>query len=193
LCARAWPVKESCAHALLSLLPPSLTPLLPLCVCVCVNLFPLTATTVWRLRRAQRRRSEPVFESTSSALQPLVRWGSASTRSAPSTVRPPPASSATGQRGPGTGKRLLVCSAFWCAARSVAFLSVSLSVSNHGAFSRTLSPQNRGLRLDYWLVSPPLEAALVDAFVCDHLHGSDHCPVGIDLDVSRIFPGGLPK
>ena len=42
---------------------------------------------------------------------------------------------------------------------------------------------NRGLRLDYFLASPAAatRGCVLDAFVLDHVAGSDHCPVGIDL------------
>lgn len=50
-------------------------------------------------------------------------------------------------------------------------------------------PVNRGLRLDYFLASPAGVAggAVVDAFVLDHVQGSDHCPVGIDVRVDGLL------
>lgn len=40
---------------------------------------------------------------------------------------------------------------------------------------------NIGWRLDYFLISQKLKPHLVDAFILNDVHGSDHCPVGITL------------
>ena len=40
---------------------------------------------------------------------------------------------------------------------------------------------NVGWRIDYVLVSPALAKKLKDAFILNDIHGSDHCPVGIEL------------
>lgn len=42
--------------------------------------------------------------------------------------------------------------------------------------------RNIGWRIDHVLVTSDLAARVRDAFVWDHVPGSDHCPVGIDLD-----------
>jgi exodeoxyribonuclease-3 len=42
--------------------------------------------------------------------------------------------------------------------------------------------KNIGWRLDYVLVSPAVMPYLQDAFIWDHVMGSDHCPVGVELD-----------
>jgi exodeoxyribonuclease-3 len=42
--------------------------------------------------------------------------------------------------------------------------------------------RNIGWRLDYFLVSNALRPKLKDAFIHNGVLGSDHCPVGIDLD-----------
>lgn len=40
---------------------------------------------------------------------------------------------------------------------------------------------NVGWRIDYFLVSKSFIASVKDAFILNDVHGSDHCPVGIDL------------
>ena len=42
--------------------------------------------------------------------------------------------------------------------------------------------RNVGWRLDYFLVSPALRPRLKSAFIRREILGSDHCPVGIELD-----------
>lgn len=42
--------------------------------------------------------------------------------------------------------------------------------------------RNIGWRIDHVLVTADLAPRVRDAFVWDHVRGSDHCPVGIDLD-----------
>ncbi len=42
---------------------------------------------------------------------------------------------------------------------------------------------NLGWRIDYFLVSERLFGKVKDSFIWDHVQGSDHCPVGIDLEV----------
>lgn len=49
---------------------------------------------------------------------------------------------------------------------------------------RTFARQdNRGWRIDYFFVSDPLEDYLLDAWISPQIMGSDHCPVGLELDV----------
>lgn len=43
--------------------------------------------------------------------------------------------------------------------------------------------KNVGWRIDYFLVSPGLIDRVQDAFILNEIEGSDHCPVGIDLQV----------
>ena len=43
--------------------------------------------------------------------------------------------------------------------------------------------RNVGWRLDYVLVSEALFPKVKSAFVLPNIHGSDHCPVGIELDI----------
>lgn len=44
--------------------------------------------------------------------------------------------------------------------------------------------RNVGWRIDYVLVTPGLLPRLRDAFILPEVPGSDHCPVGVDLDLS---------
>lgn len=52
---------------------------------------------------------------------------------------------------------------------------------------------NQGWRIDYLVVSRDLEERLVDAWIWPHVLGSDHCPVGAELDVAvRATAAELP-
>lgn len=42
--------------------------------------------------------------------------------------------------------------------------------------------RNVGWRIDYFFVSEELKDNVKDAFIWQDVHGSDHCPVGIDLE-----------
>lgn len=42
---------------------------------------------------------------------------------------------------------------------------------------------NQGWRIDYLVISRDLEDKLVDAWISPQIAGSDHCPVGVELDV----------
>ncbi|MCB9640812.1 MAG: exodeoxyribonuclease III, partial [Myxococcales bacterium] len=44
--------------------------------------------------------------------------------------------------------------------------------------------RNIGWRIDYVLVKPALQPHLRDAFIWSDVEGSDHCPLGIELDLS---------
>ena len=43
--------------------------------------------------------------------------------------------------------------------------------------------RNVGWRIDYFFISKELEPRLKDAFILAHIEGSDHCPVGIDIEL----------
>jgi len=43
--------------------------------------------------------------------------------------------------------------------------------------------RNIGWRIDYFLVSEKLKKNIKDAFIRDTVLGSDHCPIGIVLEV----------
>jgi exodeoxyribonuclease-3 len=45
--------------------------------------------------------------------------------------------------------------------------------------------RNIGWRIDYFLASPSLRPRLKKAFIRSQVLGSDHCPVGIELDLRR--------
>jgi exodeoxyribonuclease-3 len=42
--------------------------------------------------------------------------------------------------------------------------------------------RNIGWRIDYHCVNKELAPSVIDAFIMPHVHGSDHCPVGVVLD-----------
>jgi exodeoxyribonuclease-3 len=42
--------------------------------------------------------------------------------------------------------------------------------------------RNVGWRIDYFLISASLRPRLKRAFIHPHIPGSDHCPVGIELE-----------
>jgi len=42
---------------------------------------------------------------------------------------------------------------------------------------------NVGWRIDYFFISEDLAESLTDAFILDDVMGSDHCPVGIDIEL----------
>lgn len=47
-------------------------------------------------------------------------------------------------------------------------------------------PRNRGLRIDYFLVGGIPDGAIVDVQLLRHLHGSDHCPLLMELDLDQV-------
>jgi exodeoxyribonuclease-3 len=40
-----------------------------------------------------------------------------------------------------------------------------------------------GWRIDYFYVNQGLESQVKDAYILSDVMGSDHCPIGIDLEV----------
>jgi exodeoxyribonuclease-3 len=44
--------------------------------------------------------------------------------------------------------------------------------------------ENLGWRIDYHVISRSLEDKLLDAWISPQIRGSDHCPVGVELDVA---------
>ena len=44
--------------------------------------------------------------------------------------------------------------------------------------------RNIGWRIDYFIISSRLEENLKQAFIYPEIRGSDHCPVGLELDIS---------
>ncbi len=46
--------------------------------------------------------------------------------------------------------------------------------------------ENKGWRLDYFMVSRYLLSAVVDADIHNEYWGSDHCPVSLTIDVTKI-------
>lgn len=51
-------------------------------------------------------------------------------------------------------------------------------------------PENRGWRLDYFLISDELKEHLVSADILTDVLGSDHCPISLNLDIER--PKSVP-
>lgn len=51
------------------------------------------------------------------------------------------------------------------------------------SYMRMARPNNIGWRIDYFLISESLKDKLKDAVIYDYVYGSDHCPVGIDIDL----------
>ena len=45
--------------------------------------------------------------------------------------------------------------------------------------------RNTGWRIDYFLTSPSLENSLVDALIYKDVQGSDHCPVGLIINMEN--------
>lgn len=43
--------------------------------------------------------------------------------------------------------------------------------------------RNIGWRIDYFFVSESIKHRVRDAFILDHVFGSDHCPVGIEIEI----------
>ena len=43
--------------------------------------------------------------------------------------------------------------------------------------------KNVGWRIDYFVISDRLRSSLKDSFILNEIMGSDHCPVGIEIDV----------
>ncbi len=48
---------------------------------------------------------------------------------------------------------------------------------------RNYRPKNDGWRIDYFFITEGLEEVMVDAWISPHIMGSDHCPIGLELDI----------
>ena len=51
------------------------------------------------------------------------------------------------------------------------------------SYKAAARPKNIGWRIDYFFVSEELRPAIADAWIESHVYGSDHCPVGLTLEV----------
>ena len=51
------------------------------------------------------------------------------------------------------------------------------------SFRGNARANNTGWRIDYFLVSNRLADRIDKAFICPEIQGSDHCPVGLDIDL----------
>ena len=49
-------------------------------------------------------------------------------------------------------------------------------------YYRNARERNLGWRIDYTFISKPLESKLKKAFILKDIYGSDHCPVGVDIE-----------
>ena len=45
--------------------------------------------------------------------------------------------------------------------------------------------KNAGWRIDYFLVSKSIENKIKESYIYSEIMGSDHCPVGLDLDIDK--------
>ena len=43
--------------------------------------------------------------------------------------------------------------------------------------------KNIGWRIDYFLVSNDAREKIKDSYIFENIYGSDHCPVGLDIDI----------
>lgn len=43
--------------------------------------------------------------------------------------------------------------------------------------------KNVGWRIDYFIVSKALEKNIKDAMIYTDVYGSDHCPIGLEIEV----------
>lgn len=51
------------------------------------------------------------------------------------------------------------------------------------SYQRRARRTNAGWRIDYFLVSEALADRIVNASIYDEVEGSDHCPIGLDVDI----------
>lgn len=51
------------------------------------------------------------------------------------------------------------------------------------SFRTAARERNAGWRIDYFLVSDRLRSAIDKAYICSEIYGSDHCPVGLDINL----------
>jgi len=51
------------------------------------------------------------------------------------------------------------------------------------SYMRNVREKNIGWRIDYFLISDNLKSNLKNAYIYSDIHGSDHCPIGIDIEI----------
>lgn len=51
------------------------------------------------------------------------------------------------------------------------------------SYMRNVREKNIGWRIDYFLISNELKNNLKNAYIYNDVYGSDHCPIGIDIDI----------
>ena len=52
------------------------------------------------------------------------------------------------------------------------------------SFRQRAREKNVGWRIDYFFVSAELRAAVKNAWIEPHIQGSDHCPIGLELEIA---------
>jgi len=50
------------------------------------------------------------------------------------------------------------------------------------SYLRHARDTNAGWRIDYFIVSERMKGAILDSIIYSDIYGSDHCPVGLDMD-----------
>ena len=51
------------------------------------------------------------------------------------------------------------------------------------SYMRKARETNAGWRIDYFIVSDSIKEKIRDATIHGEIYGSDHCPVGLDIDL----------
>jgi len=51
------------------------------------------------------------------------------------------------------------------------------------SYRKDVRKRNIGWRIDYCIISDVLKSRIIDCYIWDDAFGSDHCPIGIDLEV----------
>ena len=46
--------------------------------------------------------------------------------------------------------------------------------------------KNAGWRIDYFIVSESIKDKIKESYIYSNIMGSDHCPVGVDLNIDSI-------
>ena len=62
------------------------------------------------------------------------------------------------------------------------FLNGSKVQYSWWSFRMTARSRNIGWRIDYFLVSSKMKKSLKKAYILDKVKGSDHCPVGLEIN-----------